>query len=135
MEAKGCAKPIAWKHARRYFYWATRARVACSTALATLAEASPSTTYQYRLNLVNTIAGIQSNASNQVIAAALEGLDLRQTVIQLKADCLVRNAIDLAREDRKTTIDSLHRLVDTFSDEERAELLSILQPSRPAIVS
>jgi acetyl-CoA carboxylase / biotin carboxylase 1 len=127
MEAKGCAKPATWKTARRHFYWAVRARVAQSTALAALAESAPDTTQEYRLKLLNNLASLEPSSSLQEIAEKLEDLDLSQTMVKLKADHLARNLIELAKEDRKATMDGLIRLVDNLSDEDRASLLSALQ--------
>ena len=59
MEAKGCAKPAQWKTARRFYYWAVRARLARSAALQALSEASPGATYEYRTRLLNNLTGIE----------------------------------------------------------------------------
>ncbi|TFK71374.1 acetyl CoA carboxylase [Pluteus cervinus] len=134
MEAKGCAKAAVWKEARRHFYWAFRARLGYSAALADLAEASPGSTHEYRLNLVNTLAGVAPGAGYQEVATALEQLDLSPTVIQLKADHLIRQIIALTKEDKKATMDGLTRLADQFSEDERASLIHLLQnaPRSPA---
>lgn len=127
MEAKGCAKPAVWKNARRHFYWAVRARVARSSALALLAEATPDSTYEYRSRLLNSVAAIDSSMDYRQTAEALENLDLSQTVTQLKADHLARQMIQLTKDDRKAALDGLLRLADNFSDEERATLITLLK--------
>jgi acetyl-CoA carboxylase/biotin carboxylase 1 len=127
MEAKGCAKPAVWKNARRHFYWAVRARIASSAALADIADASPGATYKYRLRLLNSLAGIEPTTEYRVIAEKLEGLDLTQTISQLRADHLARRFIDLTQEDRKAAMTGLMRLADNLSEEERASLISVLQ--------
>ncbi|KAJ7449654.1 acetyl-CoA carboxylase [Mycena latifolia] len=127
MEAKGCAKPTVWKDARRHFYWAVRSRVARSAALADIAEASPGTTPEYRSRLLNSIASIDSSTTPRLVAEKLEKLDLSQTIVQLRTEHLMRNLLDLTREDRKAAMDGLLRFADNLSDEERAALMTVLQ--------
>ena len=129
MEAKGCAKPMVWKDARRRFYWSVRAKVARSAAMAQLAEASPESTYEYRTNLLESIAGIEDVTDPREIAEALEKLDLTNTVTQLKADHLARQMLELANEDKKATVDGLVRLIDSLGDEEKLALIAALQSS------
>jgi hypothetical protein len=127
MEAKGCAKPAVWKDARRKFYWAVRARVARSAALADLTEASPSSTSEYRSRLLDSLASIDATMEDRQVAETLEKLDLSQTVSQLKGDYLIRRMIELTKEDRKAALSGLTRLADNLSDEERNSLISVLQ--------
>ncbi|KAI0358341.1 acetyl CoA carboxylase [Trametes cingulata] len=129
MEAKGCAKPMVWKDARRRFYWAVRAKVARSAALAQLAEASPESTFEYRTRLLESLAGIESATDPKVVAEALENLDLSSTVAQLKADHLARRMLELAHEDKKATVDGLVRLIDNLADDEKLALINALQNS------
>ena len=93
MEAKGCAKAMVWKDARRRFYWAVRAKIARSAALAQLEEASPESTHDYRVHLLESIAGIEDITDPRIIAESLEKLDLTNTVAQLKADHLARRML------------------------------------------
>ena len=129
MEAKGCAKPAVWKNARRQFYWATRARIARSAAPADIEEASPGSTNEYRTRLLDSLAGIDDSASPREVVEALENLDLSGTVAQLKADHLIRQMIDLTKEDRKAAMHGFSRLADNLSDEERLALIGLLQSS------
>jgi acetyl-CoA carboxylase/biotin carboxylase 1 len=129
MEAKGCAKPAVWKNARRQFYWATRARIARSAALADIEEASPGSTHEYRTRLLDSLAGIDASATPREVVEALEKLDLSGTVAQLKADHLIRQMIDLTKEDRKAAMHGFSRLADNLSDEERLALIGLLQSS------
>ena len=127
MEAKGCAKPAVWKDARRHFYWAVRARVARSSALALLEEASPESTPEYRQRLLNSISFVDKTTDFRTAAEALERLDLTATVAQLKSDFLMRRLLDMAQLDRKAMMASLVRLSDNLSDEDRITLISALQ--------
>ena len=129
MEAKGCAKAMTWKDARRRFYWAVRAKVARSAAMAQLAEASPESTHEYREHLLESIAGIEDERDPRKVTEALEKLDLTNTLAQLKADHLARRMIQLANEDKKATVDGLVRLIDSLGDEERLALVQALQNS------
>lgn len=132
MEAKGCAKPAVWKNARRHFYWAVRARVARSAALSEIAEASPGSTLEYRVKLLNSLAEIEPDTDYREVAETLEELDLSQTLVQLKADHLMRQLVELTKEDRKATIDGFIRVADHLSDEDRASLISVLQATPSA---
>ncbi|KAF9005958.1 acetyl CoA carboxylase [Cyathus striatus] len=127
MEAKGCAKATVWKNARRHFYWAVRARIARSAALASLEEASPGSTFEYRSRLLNNLAAIEPTTEYRQVSEALEKLDLAQTIAQLKADCLMRRLVELTKEDRKAAMDGFVRFADNLSDEERTSLVGILQ--------
>lgn len=127
MEAKGCAKPTVWKNARRHFYWALRARVAQLSALKELEDASPDSTPEQRLNILNSLASLDSSASHRQIAETLEKVDVSQSAAQLKADHLLRQLIELTNEDRKTALESFSRLADTLSDEEKSALVSVLK--------
>lgn len=129
MEAKGCAKPMVWKDARRRFYWAVRSKVAWSAALAKLAEANPEATVEYRTQLLQNLAEIDDSTDRRVAAEKLESLDLTATVAQLKADYLMRRMLALANEDRKATMGGLIRLVDNLADDEKTALIAALQNS------
>ncbi|KAH9951182.1 acetyl CoA carboxylase [Amylocystis lapponica] len=129
LEAKGCAKAMVWKGARRHFYWATRAKIARTAAMVQLAEASPDSTVEYRARLLETLAQIDSTTVYRTMAETLEALDLSATVAQLKADHLMRSMLALAHKDRKATVDGLVRLVDNLTDDEKATLISALQNS------
>lgn len=129
MEAKGCASPMVWKDARRRFYWSVRAKVAWSSAMAQLAEASPDSSIEYRTQLLQRLIGLEDVTDRRTTAEALEALDLTATVAQLRADHLMRRVLTLAHEDRKATLDGLVRLVDNLADDEKATLISALQNS------
>ena len=130
MEAKGCAKPVVWKNSRRHFYWAVRARIAKSSVLANLAEAAPDTSFDYRSQLLYSLAGIERTADYRRTAEVLEKLDISQTLAQLKADRLLSQLIQLTKDDRKATLDSFTRLVENFSNEEKVTLLTVLKPGK-----
>ncbi|CAK5267587.1 unnamed protein product, partial [Mycena citricolor] len=133
MEAKGCAKPASWKEARRHFYWAFRAKIAQSAALAQIAAASPGTSFDYRLRLLRSLASIEANAAPRAVCEQLEKLDLAQTVAQLRSEHLMRNLLDLTKDDRKAAMDGLLRFADNLSEEERTSLIGVLQSAaRPA---
>ncbi|KAH9072271.1 acetyl CoA carboxylase [Lactarius deliciosus] len=133
MEAKGCAKPAVWKEARRYFYWATRARLARSKALAQLAVAGPSQSREYRERLLNDLSGVDEKSDHQTIAQALEILDISSAVAQLRTEHLLQQLLG----DRKSLIDGFVRLVDGLTENEKATVLATLKntnasPSPPS---
>ena len=123
MEAKGCAKPIVWKESRRYFYWATRARVARSNALAQLAAASPSQPREYREQLLYELCGVNGKTDHQIAAGRLENLDLSPIIALLKGENVVHQFLG----DRKSIIDGFVRLVDHLSEDEKATVLAALR--------
>ena len=127
MEAKGCATQMVWKDARRRFYWALRAKVAWSSAMDELAEASPESTVEYREQLLSSLANVDATSDRREAADALEKLDLSATVAQLKADHLMRSMLALADEGRKAALNGLIRLVDNLTDDEKAALSAALQ--------
>ncbi|OBZ66885.1 hypothetical protein A0H81_13188 [Grifola frondosa] len=129
MEAKGCAKAVVWKNARRSFYWAVRAKVARSAALAKLAVASPESSFEYRSRLLDSLASIEPTTDLRIVAEKVESLDLTATLAQLKADHLMRQMLALAHEDRKATLDGLVRLVDNLADDEKQAFVNALQAS------
>ena len=89
MKAKGCAKPLVWKNARRHFYWAVRACVARSVAIAHLEEVAPDSTFDYRLHLLDSLAAINSTMEYRQMAEVIEKLYLSPTLAQLNADYLL----------------------------------------------
>ena len=120
---------MTWKDARRRFYWAVRAKVARSAAMAELEEASPGSTYEYRQHLLESIGGIEGESEPRAIAEALEKLELTNTLTQLKADYLARQMLELASEDKKATVDGLVRVLDNLGDDEKLALIHALQNS------
>ena len=64
------------------------------------------------------------------MAEAIEKLDLSATLAELHADYLLRQTIQLTKDDRKAAMDGFKRLANTFSDEERAALITFLQDPR-----
>lgn len=118
-----------WKDARRRFYWALRAKVAWSSAMDELAEASPESTVEYREQLLTSLTNVDSTTDRREAADAFEKLDLSATTAQLKADHLMRSMLALADEDRKATLAGLIRLVDNLTDDEKSALSTALQNS------
>ncbi|KAH9975794.1 acetyl CoA carboxylase [Lactifluus volemus] len=122
MEAKGCAKPTVWKEARRYFYWATRARLARSNALAQLAAACPSQSREYREQLLNDLSGVTGQSNHREIVEAIENLDLSSAIAQLKFE-----HIQQLLGDRTNLVDGFVRLVDGLTQDEKAMILAALK--------
>jgi acetyl-CoA carboxylase / biotin carboxylase 1 len=130
MEAKGCAKPMTWKNSRRHFYWALRARLARSAALAQIQSASPDSTPDYRSRLLNSLLTNVESTENQDIAVAIEGLNLAATLDQLQKDSIAKGMLAVAQKDRKAALEGILRLADVFSDDEKATLIANLQAMR-----
>ena len=123
MEAKGCAKPAVWKEARRYFYWATRARLARSNALALLATAGPTQSREYLEQLLNDLSGVGGKSDHRAAADALENLDLSSAITQLRGEHIVQQLLG----DRKSMIDGFVRMADSLSEDEKATVLAALK--------
>ena len=123
MEAKGCAKPVVWKESRRYFYWATRARLARSNALAQLAAASPSQPREYREELLYNLCGVNGESDHRIATERLENLDLSPIITLLKGENVVHQLL----ADRKCLIDGFVRVVEYLSEDEKATVLAALK--------
>lgn len=123
MEAKGCAKPVVWKESRRYFYWATRARLARSNALAQLAAASPTQPREYREQLLSELSGVNEESDHRIATERLENLDLSSVIAQLKGENVVHQLLG----DRKSLIDGFVRLAEYLSEDEKATVLTALR--------
>jgi len=123
MEAKGCAKPAVWKEARRYFYWATRARLARSNALAQLTAAGPSQPREYHAQLLDDLSGNNGKSDHRAAAHALENLDLSPAIARLKGEHITQQLLG----DRKSVIDGFVRLVDNLTEDEKATMLAALK--------
>lgn len=130
MEAKGCAKPVTWRNARRHFYWALRARLARSAALAQIQTASPDSTPDYRSRLLNSLLTDVESMENREVAIAIEGLNLVATLDQLYKDSITKGMLAVAQKDRKAALEGILRLADVLSDDEKATLIANLQATR-----
>ena len=116
-----------WANARRYFYWAVRGRVARSSALARLAEADPSLTYDQRREILEGLLSLDSGASPQAVAEAYEAVDLKQTISKLKGEQLLSKLQALVEEDKQVTVDGLTRLISGLGEDTKSALLSALR--------
>lgn len=128
MEAKGCAKACEWKDARRRFYWALRARIARSRALAQITEANPESTPAYRSQLLTQLAPVDGSNMREA-AETLEGLDLTQKLKQLRGDHVMHTIRQSLHADREATLEGLRGLLDELSDEEKANIVAAVQGS------
>lgn len=128
MQAKGCARPCKWKNARRYFYWALRARLSSTAALAQIAAAYPESSLEYRKEILRSVAPLD-DPDNKVVAEALETLDLTPTLTQLRAAHVVHELREVSRVDRKAAVRGVMQLVDEMTDEEKASLVAAIQNS------
>ncbi|KAG1786029.1 acetyl-CoA carboxylase [Suillus plorans] len=129
MEAKGCAKPAVWKDARRYFYWALRARIARSSLLDQIEEGNPEMESEERAALLDSLIPDPDLSNNRALAEVLEQLDITPTLSKLKADHLLSHFAEVAEEDRKASLDGLVRIIDSLSDGEKMTLQSAIQNS------
>lgn len=130
MEAKGCAKPMVWRNARRHFYWALRARLARSAALAQIHSASPDSTPEYRSRLLDSLLADVESSDNQDIAVAIEGLNLEAALDQLHKDSITKGMLAMTQKNRKAALEGILRLADVLSDDEKATLIANLQATR-----
>ncbi|KAG0694582.1 acetyl-CoA carboxylase [Suillus ampliporus] len=129
MEAKGCAKPAVWKDARRYFYWALRARIARSDLLGQLEDGNPGIEPEERAALLDSLIPATDLSDNRALAEVLEQLDITPTLTKLKADHLLNHFAEVAEENPKASLDGLVRIIDGLSDDEKVFLQSAIQNS------
>lgn len=119
---------MTWKDARRQFYWAVRARVAQSQAIAKVTKAAPSfSTAEAERTISNLIPVHISAKDNRGIAEALEGLELKEVLHQARAAHVAKEMLDLVLSQRKAGIAGLIGIVGSLSVEERAALGAALQ--------
>ncbi|KAG8834254.1 acetyl-coenzyme-A carboxylase, partial [Serendipita sp. 399] len=95
MEAKGCAKPIQWKNARRHFYWAVRAQLAISVSVAKLLAASPQMTTEDAKRRIFDQISQTSQEDDRAVAEAVEGLDLSDVITQLTSTHVTQQLLAL----------------------------------------
>lgn len=127
MEAKGCAKPAAWKGARRYFYWALRARIARSDLLEQIEASNPDIDPEESAALLDSLIPATDLSDNRALAEVLEQLDITPALVKLKADHLLNHFAEVAEDDRKASLDGLVRIIDSLSDEEKMVVQSAIQ--------
>lgn len=130
MEAKGCAKPMVWKNARRHFYWALRARLARSGAVERIRRAAPESSVDYCTRLLDSLIPDVDLSHEQQAALALENVNLEPTLEQLEKDSVAAKLLTLVQKDRKAVIEGVLRLADALSDDEKAALIASLQANR-----
>ena len=129
MEAQGCAKPAVWKDARRYFYWALRARIARSDLLEQIEEANPDMEPEERAVLLDSLIPATDLSDNRALAEVLEQLDITPTLVKLKADRLLDHFAEVAEDNRKASLDGLVRIIDSLSDDEKMFVQAAVQNS------
>jgi acetyl-CoA carboxylase / biotin carboxylase 1 len=129
MEAKGCAKPAVWKDARRYFYWALRARIARSDLLELIEGVNPELEPEERATLLDSLIPATDLSDNRALAEVLEQLNITPTLVKLKTDHLLNHFTEVAEDDRKASLDGLVRIIDSLSDDEKMFVQSAIQNS------
>jgi acetyl-CoA carboxylase/biotin carboxylase 1 len=130
MEAKGCAKPLVWKNARRHFYWALRARLARDKALAEISRANPRLSYDSLVAQLDLLLPQGLNSDLRAVAEQIEGLKLDSTLVQLRSNYALQQMDLLALHDRKSLLSGVSRLIGSLSEEERTSVLMALQSTR-----
>ncbi|KAF9244091.1 acetyl-CoA carboxylase [Melanogaster broomeanus] len=125
--------PNPWpgKGARRFFYWALRARIARSEALNQLTDSNPEATPELLEKLLKSLVSVADPSDNRAVALALEDLDLTSALVKLRTEYLMQRFLEAAQQDRKASIEGLLQLVDSLSYEERQALHSALQTRSP----
>lgn len=127
MEAKGCAKPVQWKNARRYFHWAVRAQLAISAAVSKLTAASPQLAFSDAKRRVFDQIPQVSRSDDRAVAEALETLDLSDVVAQTMSAHVTGQLISLVQSHRQAGLAGLVGVVNALTDEEKAALAAALQ--------
>ncbi|KAG8874436.1 acetyl-coenzyme-A carboxylase [Serendipita sp. 405] len=131
MEAKGCAKPVQWKNARRHFHWAVRAQLAISAAVAKLLAASPQMTTEEAKQRVFAQIPQVSQQDDRALTEAVEGLDLSDVIAQVTSSHLTQQLMALVHSHRKVGFAGLVGVVNALTDEEKAAFAVALQTATP----
>jgi acetyl-CoA carboxylase/biotin carboxylase 1 len=127
MEAKGCAKPVQWKNARRHFFWAVRAQLSLSTAISRLTAISPRlSTEEAKRRIFDQLPQV-SHTDDRAVAEALESLDLSDMIAQVTSAHVTGQIMSLVQSNRKAGLAGLVGVVNALTDEEKAALAVALQ--------
>jgi acetyl-CoA carboxylase/biotin carboxylase 1 len=127
MEAKGCAKPVQWKNARRHFYWALRAQLGISAAVAKLTAVNPDISLvEAKRRIFDQIPHV-THKDDRAVAEALDGIDLSDIIAQLTSARVTGQLISLVQSHRKAGLAGLVGVVNALTEEERAALAVALQ--------
>lgn len=132
MEAKGCAKPVQWRNARRYFHWALRAQLAISAAASKLIAVDPDLSLaEAKRRIFDQIPHV-SPTDDRGVAEALEGIDLTDIIAQLTSARVAGQLMSLVQSHRKAGLAGLVGVANALTDEERAALMVALQGVVPS---
>lgn len=131
MEAKGCAKPVQWKNARRHFHWAVRAQLAISAAAAKLTTVSPQLSLEDAKRRVFEQIPQVAHDDDRAVAEALEKFDMSDLVAQQMSAHVTGQLMALVQSHRKAGLAGLVGVVHALTDEEKAALAVALQSSGP----
>ncbi|KAG2125033.1 hypothetical protein DEU56DRAFT_825979 [Suillus clintonianus] len=113
---KGCAKPAAWKDARRYFYWALRARIARSDLLEQIEDGNPEMSAPccwIHLFLPVTCPTIVLWPKS--LSSSTYRRPCRNSRLIIYSATL--RIAEVAEEDRKASLDGLVRIIDSLPDD------------------
>ncbi|CAG8744667.1 5609_t:CDS:1, partial [Acaulospora colombiana] len=132
MEAKGCARPVQRKNARRHFFWALRSQLSLSTAISKLTAISPRlSTEEAKRRIFDQIPQV-SHTDDRAVAEALESLDLSDVVAQVTSAHVTGEIMSLVQSHRKAGLAGLVGVVNALTDEEKAALAVALQGVAPS---
>jgi acetyl-CoA carboxylase/biotin carboxylase 1 len=112
MEAKGCAQPISWTNARRSFYWALRSKLALSKHTSHIHHASPNLSYAAAereiMNLLPShVTSNPRGKDTQVVAEALEAVDLTEVLHHLRTAHVANEMLHLVRGTNRGRVQTL----------------------------
>jgi hypothetical protein len=79
------------------------------------------------VRLLEYLAAIDAVTSDQDAAQALETLDLKPRLAQLKSNHLMQQILALASEDEEATVTGLTRLINSLADEGKSSLIAAIQ--------
>ena len=129
MEAKGCAIPTVWNNARRYFYWAVRARLAHENAIRKLIAASPGTPEDIlNTHLLQLVAAPETE--HQAFTLEMEALELSEVAAKYRSAHITRSLVELIEENRKEGLAGMVKALEVLSEDERGILLGALQGTK-----
>jgi len=144
MEAKGCAQPMSWTNARRSFYWALRSKLALSMHISHIHHASPNLSHAAAereiMNLLPShVTSNQRGKDSQVMAEALEVVDLAEIIHDLRTAHVANEMLHLVRGTErgrvqvlagvgaKAGLAGLVSMVGSLTTEEKTALAAALQ--------
>jgi len=127
MHAKGCAEPVVWTEARRFFYWRLRAKLLLSALVDKLLEADPNLTEEECQQVLQSALPNVNFGDTRQTVEGLEHFDSTNMVNKVKEMTVARRIRELASTSPSGALTGVLSLLHNLSPTERQRVLAELQ--------